>query len=66
MFHKIRFTSPQYGHTAGLVLRSSQLERDGFNPSILFPYSEAMKMRTLQASPPFATWGGAFDYEFPA
>jgi hypothetical protein len=65
MFHKVRFTSPQYGHTAGLVLTAAQLKVRGFDPSRLFPRSDWPKMRTLQVSPAFVSWLEAFDYRFP-
>lgn len=64
-FLKIRFTSPAQGSTAGLVL-----DTDKFNAlsiqdiSRMFPYSEALKMKRLQASRNYPTWVEAFAHEF--
>lgn len=65
LFIKVRFSSKEYGATAGLVLdfdRYDSMTIPEF--SRLFPYSESMKMKTLEKSPVFNAWDEAFDYDF--
>jgi hypothetical protein len=62
---KVRFTSAQHGSTAGLVMALDDYNHKSIEDiSRLFPYSEAMKMQTLQRSKAYATWEDAFNHNF--
>ena len=65
-FHKVRFSSPKFGATAGLVIPSSDLLGSAAitRLSSLFPLSEAMKMENLEVSPEYTCWEGALNHAF--
>lgn len=66
-YRKIRFYSKRHGATAGLVVEHGGKKFTTIEElSRLFPMHEAPKMAKLQASPIFATWNEAFEFEFPA
>lgn len=65
-YRKIRFYSKRHGATAGLVIQHDGKTFHSVEElSRLFPVAEALKMTRLQASPIFATWNEAFEFEFP-
>lgn len=64
-FVKVRFSSKKHGATAGLVMPTiTYVELSVSELSRKWPYSEALKMETVEASKPYDTWEQAFAHEF--
>lgn len=62
-FHKILFYSRQHGRTAGLILKSSELDGKTISDlSRLFPLTEFRKMQNYYISEAFPSWEAAFDH----
>jgi len=60
-FIKARFTHPQLGATAGLVVAADTFAHQSVSDfSRRFPYSESAKMRHLEVSPAYEKWEDAF------
>ena len=66
MFHKVMFTRPGHGATAGIVIDSATTDPLDIDVvSRLFPAREAVHMHCYHVSPGFAVREAATAYVFP-